>query len=58
MKLTLTEPRYLRDSILIISELVNEVNLKFTKDKVELIAVDPATVAMVFFRLFVQNLLC
>ncbi len=52
MKFTLTEPRYLRDSILIISELVNEVNLKFTKDKIELIAVDPATVAMVFFRLF------
>ena len=51
MKLTLTEPRYLKDSILIISELVNEVNLKLTKDKLELIAVDPATVALVVFKL-------
>ena len=51
MKLTLTEPRYLKDSILIISELVNEVNLKFSKDKVELIAMDPANVAMVVFKL-------
>ena len=51
MKLTLTEPRYLKDSILIISELVNDVNLKFTKDKVELVAVDPATVALVIFKL-------
>lgn len=51
MKLTLTEPRYLKDSIMIISELVNEVNLKFSKDKMELVAVDPATVAMVIFKL-------
>ncbi len=51
MKLTLTEPRYLKDSILIISELVNEVNLKFFKDRIELVAVDPATVAMVIFKL-------
>ncbi len=51
MRLTLTEPRYLKDSILVISELVNEVNLKFTKDKVELIAIDPANVAMVVFKL-------
>lgn len=51
MRLTLTEPRYLKDSILIISELVNEVNLKFSKDKVELVAMDPANVAMVVFKL-------
>ncbi len=51
MKLTLTEPRYLKDSILIISELVNEVNLKFYKDRVELVAMDPANVAMVLFKL-------
>lgn len=51
MKLTLTEPRYLKDSILIISELVNEVNLKFLKDRVELVAIDPANVAMVMFKL-------
>ncbi len=51
MKLTLTEPRYLKDSILIISELVNEVNLKLYKDRLELVAMDPANVAMVVFKL-------
>ena len=51
MKLTLTEPRYLKDSILIISELVNEVNLKLYKDRIELVAMDPANVAMVIFKL-------
>jgi len=51
MKLVLTEPKYLKDSILIISELVNEVNLKLYKDRIELIAMDPANVAMVIFKL-------
>lgn len=51
MKLTLTDPRFLKDSILIISELVNEVNFKVDKDKIELIAMDPANVAMVVFKL-------
>ena len=51
MKLTLTEPRYLKDSILIISELVNEVNIRMFKDRMELVAMDPANVAMVVFKL-------
>jgi|SRR3989344_2704971 len=51
MKLTLTEPRYLKDSILIISDLVNEVNLRIFKDRIELVAMDPANVAMVVFKL-------
>ena len=51
MKLTLTEPRYLKDSIAIVSELVTEVNIKVTKDCVEIIAIDPANVAMVMFKL-------
>ncbi|MBI2148687.1 proliferating cell nuclear antigen (pcna) [Candidatus Woesearchaeota archaeon] len=51
MKLTLTEPRYLKDSILIISELVNEVNFKVYKDRLEIVAMDPANVAMVIFKL-------
>ncbi len=51
MKLILTEPRYLKDSILIISELVNEANIKFLKDRIELIAMDPANVAMTVFKL-------
>ena len=51
MKLTLAEPKYLKDSISIISDLVNEGRFKITKDAIELIAMDPANVAMVIFRL-------
>ncbi|MDP4012486.1 MAG: proliferating cell nuclear antigen (pcna) [Candidatus Nanoarchaeia archaeon] len=51
MKLTLSETKLLTDSIAIISELVNEVVLKIDKEKIELIAMDPANVAMVFFKL-------
>ena len=51
MKLTLTEPKYIKNSISIISELVNEARFKVTKDAIELIAMDPANVAMVIFKL-------
>lgn len=51
MKLTLAEPKLLADSISIISELVNEVKLKVDKDKIELIAMDPANVAMINFKI-------
>ena len=51
MKLILAEPSYLKDSIAIISDLVTEVNFKITKDNLELVAMDPANVAMVIFRL-------
>ena len=51
MKLTLTEPKYLKESISIISELVNETKIKVTKDGLELIAMDPANVAMIIFKL-------
>ena len=52
MKLALAEPRYLKDSISIISDLVNETRIKVSNDGIELIAMDPANVAMVVFRLF------
>jgi len=52
MKLTLAEPRYLKDSISIISDLVSEARFKVTKDAIELVAMDPANVAMVIFKLF------
>ena len=52
MRLTLAESRLLKDSIGIISELVSEVNFKIDKDKIEIIAVDPANVVMVVFKLF------
>ncbi len=51
MKLVLAEPKYLKESITVISELVNEARLKVTKEAVEIIAMDPANVAMVIFKL-------
>lgn len=51
MRLTLAEPRYIKDSISIISDLVNEARFKINKDAIELVAMDPANVAMVIFRL-------
>src|SRR3989338_8841231 len=52
MRLTLAEPKYLKDSISIISEVVNETRIKVSNDGIELIAMDPANVAMVVFKLF------
>ena len=51
MKLSLAEPRYLKESISIISDLVNEARFKVTPDAIELVAMDPANVAMVIFKL-------
>jgi proliferating cell nuclear antigen len=51
MKLTLTESKYLKDSIAIISDLVNEATFKVKPEGLELIAMDPANVAMVVFKL-------
>ncbi|MBW3012496.1 proliferating cell nuclear antigen (pcna) [Candidatus Woesearchaeota archaeon] len=51
MKLTLAEPKYLKESINVISELVNQARFKVTKDAVEMVAMDPANVAMVIFKL-------
>jgi proliferating cell nuclear antigen len=51
MKLTLAEPKYLKESISVISELVNEARFKITPDALELVAMDPANVAMVIFKL-------
>lgn len=58
MLLKLENPKIFADLISIISELVTEVRLKVTKEGVQLTAIDPANVAMVYFRmpadLFVQ----
>ena len=51
MKLTLAEPKYLKDSISIISELVTETQIKITKNSIEMVAMDPANVAMVIFKM-------
>jgi proliferating cell nuclear antigen len=52
MKLTLAEPTQFRESINIISNLVSEARFKITKDAMELVAMDPANVAMVIFSMF------
>jgi len=51
MKLTLAEPTYLKESVSIISDLVNEARFKVNKEALELVAMDPANVAMVVFKL-------
>ncbi len=51
MKLVLTEPKYFKDSISIISDLVTEAKFKINPDGLELVAMDPANVAMVIFKL-------
>lgn len=51
MKLTLAEPKYLKDSVSIISDLVNEARFLVKKNAVELVAMDPANVAMVIYKL-------
>ena len=51
MRLALAETKYLKDSISVISDLVTEARFKVTKNAVELVAMDPANVAMVIFRL-------
>ena len=51
MKVVLAEPRFFKDSIAIISELVSEVKIKATTDGLEVVAMDPANVAMVIFKL-------
>ncbi len=55
MKLTLAEPKYLKDSISIISELVTEAKFKINKTGIELVAMDPANVAMVIFKLLASS---
>ena len=51
MLLKLQDPRVLTNLISIISELVTEVKLKVNKEGMSLTAVDPATVAMVYFHI-------
>ena len=51
MKLTLAEPKFMKESVTIISDLVNEARFKINKNAIELVAMDPANVAMVIFKL-------
>ena len=51
MKLTLAEPKLLKESFAIISDLVTETRIQITEDYLEVIAMDPANVAMVIFKM-------
>ncbi len=51
MHLKLENPRLFSDLISIISELVTEVKLKVSKEGLSLTAIDPANVAMVYFKM-------
>lgn len=51
MKLVLAEPKYFKDSISIISELVSEAKFTASTNGLKLVAMDPANVAMVVFEL-------
>lgn len=51
MKLVLAEPKYFKESISIISDLVSEAKFKVTKNGLELVAMDAANVAMVIFKM-------
>ena len=51
MILKLDNPKLLADAIGVISELVNEVRIKLLEDGMSIVAVDPANIAMVIFRL-------
>ncbi|NTV23749.1 MAG: proliferating cell nuclear antigen (pcna) [Nanoarchaeota archaeon] len=51
MKLTLADPKLLKDSISIISDLVTEARFHVTHNSIDLVAMDPANVAMVIFKL-------
>jgi proliferating cell nuclear antigen len=51
MILKLDDPKLLGDAISIISEIVNEVRIKLLEDGMSIVAVDPANVALVIFKL-------
>ncbi len=51
MQLTLENPKIFSDIVTIISELVTEVRIKVNKEGITLTAIDPANVAMVYFKI-------
>jgi len=51
LKITLAEPKLIKEPITIISDLVTEAKFKADKNGLQLIAMDPANVAMVIFKL-------
>ncbi|RJQ17315.1 proliferating cell nuclear antigen (pcna) [Candidatus Woesearchaeota archaeon] len=52
MKLSLVDTKFFKEPVSIISDLVTESRFIITKEYVELVAMDPANVAMIIFKLF------
>ncbi len=52
MRFSLSETKYFKDCISIVADLVSEARLRFTQDMMEMVAMDPANVAMVIYKLF------
>ncbi len=57
MKLTLADTKLLKDSVSAIADLVTEVRFKISSNGMELVAMDPANVAMVLFKLLSSSFL-
>jgi proliferating cell nuclear antigen len=55
MILKMDSPKLLADAVSIVSELVNEVRIKLLEDGMSIVAVDPANVALVIFKLPKQS---
>jgi len=51
MKLTLQNPKIFADIVSIISDIVTEVRIKVNKEGMSLTAIDPANVAMIYFKI-------
>ena len=51
MILKLDDPKLMSDAIAIVSEVVSEVRIKLLEDGMSIVAVDPANVALVIFKL-------
>ena len=51
MKLTLSESKLLKEPVSILADLVNDVQFKIDKDKLEIVATDPANVVLAVFKL-------
>lgn len=51
MRLKLDSPKIFADIVTIISDLVTEVRIKINKEGINLTAIDPANVAMIYFKI-------
>ncbi len=55
MKLTLSNPKYFKDGVTIISDIVTEATFRIEENSLDVVAMDPANVAMVSFSLLASS---